>query len=139
MGLIFFLSAQPGLSTELGLIDLIGRKLAHLGTYAALTLLWWWALAPAPGRGPVGTVDPAGRRGAAALAAAVAISFLYAISDEYHQSHVEDRSGSPVDVGIDAVGIALAVWLVRSGRLPALIDRARAAAGRLRAAAGRRR
>ena len=31
MGVIFLLSAQPDLSTGLGLIDLVGRKVVHAG------------------------------------------------------------------------------------------------------------
>jgi VanZ family protein len=44
---------------------------------------------------------------------------LYAASDELHQTFVEGRAGSPVDVAIDAVGVAcgIAAWqLVRSRR-----------------------
>jgi len=99
MAVIFLLSAQPDLSTGLGFWDLVLRKLAHMSVYALLTLLWWRALAPLAGR---------------PLAVAVTIAFLYAISDEYHQSFVEGRSGNPVDVMIDSVGIGLAVWLARS-------------------------
>lgn len=104
MALIFFLSAQAHLGTDLGLIDLIGRKIAHASVYAALTLLWWWALLPL-------RLCPR-----TAVAAAAAISFLYAISDEFHQSFVAGRVGSPIDVGIDSLGIAFACWLVLSGR-----------------------
>ncbi len=110
MALVFFLSAQSHLATDLGLIDLIGRKFVHAGVYAGLTLLWWWALAPLLG----------GRR---ALIAAVAISFLYAISDEYHQSFVEGRVGSPTDVAIDTVGIAFAIWLITGGHLRRFVPR----------------
>lgn len=99
MAVIFALSAQPDLSTGLGFWDLILRKIAHMGTYALLTLLWWRALAPF-------TTRP--------LIAAAVISFLYAISDEYHQSFIEGRHGSPVDVLIDSVGIGLAVLLART-------------------------
>lgn len=99
MGVIFLLSAQPGLSTGLGFWDLILRKLAHIGSFGLLTLLWWRALAPLIGR---------------SLPVAAVISFLYAIGDEYHQSFVEDRNGSPLDVAIDTVGIGIAVLLARS-------------------------
>jgi VanZ family protein len=99
MGLIFYLSAQPDLTTGLGFWDLVLRKLAHLSVYALLTLLWWRALAPI-------TRFP--------LAGAAVIAFLYAISDEYHQSFVAGRHGSPVDVAIDSVGIAAALALARS-------------------------
>ena len=101
MALIFVLSAQPDLSTGLGTWDLVLRKLAHAGVFGALTLLWFRALDPLTPR---------------ALLTAATISFLYAITDEYHQSFVSGRHGSPLDVGIDAVGIGVAVLLVRSRR-----------------------
>ena len=88
MGLIFFFSAQENLATDLGTIDLVGRKLVHMLEYGLLFALWWRALGHRP--------------------AAAAIAFLYAISDEYHQTFVDGRHGSPVDVLIDSTGIALA-------------------------------
>lgn len=98
MVLIFLLSAQSDLSTGLGVWDLILRKLGHAGIYGALTLLWFYALRPFTGRD---------------LLFAAVISLLYAVSDEFHQSFVGGRYGSPVDVGIDAVGIGAAVLLTR--------------------------
>ena len=96
MAVIFALSAQSDLDSGLGLIDFITRKIGHVLSYAALTWMWLWAL-----RDKVS--NP--------LRWAVTISFLYAISDEYHQSHVEGRHGTPIDVAIDSVGIALvAAW-----------------------------
>ena len=104
MAVIFFLSAQPSLDSGLGLADEIGRKLVHLGEYALLTFLWWRALR---------TVMPP--RQAAFVALAVALA--YAASDEYHQSFVEGRTGSPVDWAIDAAGAGLvAGWLVAARR-----------------------
>ena len=101
MALIFFLSHQPDLSSGLGAWDLIGRKIAHAAEYALLCVLWWRALANVTTRGR-------------ALAAAAAISFVYAISDETHQSFIEGRNGTPVDVAIDSLGIAAAgAWLRR--------------------------
>ena len=100
MGLSFFLSAQPDLSTGLGFWDLVLRKLAHMTAFGLLALLWWRAL-------------PGPRRRAGAIAAA--ISLLYALSDEYHQSFVEGRHASALDVVIDGVGIALAYVLARRG------------------------
>jgi VanZ family protein len=112
MGLIFFLSAQSDLDSGLGLVDLVGRKLLHAAEYGLLTVLWTWALAPViTRRGGTGLPD-------AALPAA-AIAFAYAISDEYHQSLVAGRTASPMDVAIDAIGIALALayllWRFRRG------------------------
>jgi len=100
MAVIFWLSAQPGLDSGLGVVDHVGRKLVHVAAYCALTLLWFWALRPAL---------PARR----ALLAAALISLLYAASDEYHQSFVEDRDGRPLDVLIDLVGIVIASLLLR--------------------------
>jgi VanZ family protein len=99
MGLIFFLSAQPDLSTGLGMWDLILRKLAHASFYALLCFLWWRALRPhasAP----------------RAIAAAWLIAVGYAVTDEWHQTFVDGRHGSPVDVLIDAAGAALAAAVV---------------------------
>jgi VanZ family protein len=90
MGVIFAFSAQPDLSSGLGVWDTILRKLAHMAEYGLLWWLWWRAL---------------GYRNAAI---AVAITLAYAVSDEVHQSFVTGRNGTPVDVAIDAAGIALA-------------------------------
>ena len=100
MAVIFWLSAQPGLDSGLGVVDDVGRKLVHVAVYCALTLLWFWTLRP---------VLPTRR----ALLAAGLISLLYAASDEYHQSFVEDRDGRPLDVLIDLVGIVIASLLLR--------------------------
>jgi VanZ family protein len=97
MGLIFFLSAQPDLSSGLGGWDLILRKLAHMAIFGALFLAWAYALRGETSRG--------------ALEVAAALALAYAISDEIHQHHVAGRHGTPVDVGIDALGIAVAAAL----------------------------
>lgn len=101
MALIFFLSAQPDLDSGLGVWDTVLRKLAHLGEYFALTLLWAWALRPVSAR-------------PAPLAAAIAL--LYAATDEYHQSFIAGRAGTPLDVAIDAVGVIAALALLRCHR-----------------------
>jgi VanZ family protein len=103
MAVIFALSAQPDLSSGLGTIDLIGRKIVHAAEYALLCFLWWRALR---------TVVPPQR----ALALAFAVSVAYAASDELHQTFVEGRSGNPVDVAIDTAGAAVAVAAIRRWR-----------------------
>jgi len=90
---IFTLSSIPGLSTGLGTWDTILRKGAHLTEYAVLGALLYRAL----GREPL----------------ALAVGLAYAATDELHQHFVHGRHASPVDVAIDAVGVAagMLVWL----------------------------
>jgi VanZ family protein len=103
MGAIFFLSDQPSLDSGLGAIDLIGRKLIHFAEYALLCFLWWRALA---------TVTSPGR----AAVFAFLIASGYAATDEYHQTFVEGRHGSPIDWGIDSAGAAAAALKLRTVR-----------------------
>jgi VanZ family protein len=100
MAVIYVLAAQPDLSSGLGTLDFYLRKLAHMAEYALLLFLWWRALREHMAERP-------------AIALAAAVTFLYSISDEWHQSFVEGRTGTPVDVALDAVGRAVAVALIR--------------------------
>ena len=106
MALIFFFSAQPDLNSGLGVWDTIGRKLIHAATYGTLFWLWWRALG-------YGNPWPA-----------VAITVLYAASDEYHQTFTEDRHGTSVDVAIDAAGVLIAYLIATRGRSAARRPRA---------------
>jgi VanZ family protein len=99
MAAIFFFSAQPSLSTHLGTIDLIGRKLTHFSEYALLCWLWWRVF-----------VRFTDARRAAWIA--LAVSSAYAATDEFHQTFVEGRHGTPVDWAIDTAGATLAVVLI---------------------------
>jgi hypothetical protein len=102
MGVIFFLSAQPDLNSGLGTLDLIGRKLIHMIEYG---LLWWlWLRA-------FGFARPG-------LAAVFALA--YAATDEFHQTFVHGRGGSPVDWAIDGAGVAVAwvTWRALARRRP---------------------
>ena len=100
MTLIFALSATPDLSTGLGLWDTLLRKLAHITIFG---VLWLTLARAARWRRPI-------------LVTAIAVA--YAISDELHQSFVDGRHGSPIDVAIDAFGIGLAVlaWMLARRR-----------------------
>jgi hypothetical protein len=90
MGLIFFLSAQPDLNSGLGVFDLIGRKLVHATEYGAL---WWLWLRALRFRHPW---------------VAALICLAYSGSDEYHQTFVHGRHGTPVDTAFDMTGVGLA-------------------------------
>jgi VanZ family protein len=101
MAVIFVLSAQPSLDSGLGAVDRVGRKLVHFGSYALLAALWWRAMR---------------RRTTPARAAlwALLLASAYAATDEYHQSHVDGRHGSPLDWAIDTAGAGLAALGLRS-------------------------
>ena len=103
MGLIYFLSAQPDLNSGLGLVDEIGRKLVHMAEYALLWWLWCRALG----------------FGMRAAIVAVVITLAYAATDEFHQTFVHGRVGSPVDWAIDAAGVAIAwtAWAANRRRV----------------------
>ena len=88
---IFALSSIPSLSTGLGTWDTILRKGAHVTEYAVLGGLLYRAL---------------GRE-----ALALATGIVYAATDELHHYFVRGRHASPVDVAIDAVGVAVGMLL----------------------------
>ena len=96
MGVIFWFSAQPAGGHHAWWV-IVFRKLGHITGYALLTALWAWAL-----RGAV-------RR---PVLWAMLISLAYACTDEYHQTFVRGRTGTPMDVVIDAIGIAIAALLI---------------------------
>jgi len=108
MGLIFYLSAQPRLPRVMppGLPQ-IQDVIGHFTVYAVLAVLVWWALRGAGIRHP--------------MLWALAVTVLYGVSDEYHQSFVPNRHPDVFDLTTDFAGavIALSVarWLsVRRGR-----------------------
>lgn len=100
MALIWFFSSQPDLSSGLGIIDLIGRKLIHALEYGVLCLLWWRALRTR-------------LSSSAAVVVALVLAVAYGAVDEYHQTFTEGRNGSPIDVAIDAAGAVVAAGLIR--------------------------
>ena len=98
MGLIFYLSAQTSDPVDRAWWDVLLRKGAHVTEYAVLTGLWWRALRGLGARFP--------------LAIAMVISLGYAATDEFHQTFVDGRKGTPVDVLIDSAGIAIAATVI---------------------------
>ena len=100
MGVIFFFSAQPAGGHHAWWVIAV-RKLGHITGYALLTAAWWWALRGVTGR---------------PLLIAVCIAFAYACTDEFHQTFVSGRTGTPVDVAIDSIGMAIAALLINLRR-----------------------
>lgn len=101
MGVIFYFSAQPDLKSGFeSRLDFILRKAAHIVEYVILTYLAWQAIGD-------------GAKSKKYLIYAVIFSIIYAVSDEYHQTFVRSRIGSPVDVLVDSAGIVIAgiaIW-----------------------------
>lgn len=112
-GIIFILSSIPNLESGLKQ-DFILRKIAHILEYAILTFLLYRALRPEADQFKPGKKEK--RAFAKALILAIIIAFLYALSDEYHQTFVFGREGKLGDVGIDSIGILLVglVWYYKN-------------------------
>ena len=80
------------------------RKAGHVAEYATLALLWFRAFARGRGLAP---------RAASWLALAIAV--VWAFVDEGHQSTLLSRTGSVLDVALDAAGAVGALGVARLG------------------------
>jgi VanZ family protein len=74
----------------------------HVASYALLAYLFRRALGPSPH----------------ATQWAWALTLLYAISDEVHQSFVPGRTARATDVAIDMVGATISLYVLRFPRRP---------------------
>lgn len=102
MALIFYLSSLPHLELtgRYSIYDASLRKLAHLTEFSILCFLWFQAL----NSSPKNRQNP--------LLKAAAISFLYALSDEWHQSLVPSRRAELSDLIFDTLGIGLTIVVI---------------------------
>lgn len=98
---IFYLSSQTS-TADHSTFEVILRKLAHVTEYTILALCWIRAMR---GFGVGGTLG-------GAVAAGIGVTLAYAATDEFHQTFVYGRHGTPVDVLIDSIGMAIAAALV---------------------------
>jgi VanZ family protein len=80
-----------------GFLEFFLRKGAHITEYFILAFLLWQTLASTRLARPW------------VFLLAALLSVLYAASDEWHQSYVPNRTGHPIDVGMDSVGVVLAM------------------------------
>lgn len=99
MAVIFFFSSMPGANSGSGMTlrFLLERKGAHVFEYLVLSLLAFNAFRLAYPK----------ERSGFRVSLAIALSLLYAFSDETHQLFVPGREGKLTDVGIDLIGIVI--------------------------------
>lgn len=100
--LIFLVSDRPKAEIpDYGAWDLLVKKSSHFVAYAIVALLARRAFGSSPLATPL----------------ALLLTFLYAVSDEYHQTFVPGRHGNWIDVLIDTAGglaaLTAAWWLRR--------------------------
>ena len=88
---------------HLDLVHFIIRKLAHLSVYGILSLLWSWVFKP-----------EAENWNTVWVTKVLFICLCAASLDETHQSLIQSRTGSPIDVIIDISGAGLAQVLWRT-------------------------
>ncbi len=96
--IIFYFSSVPDLRITQEWYDIILRKIAHAFVFGVLAGLLSRALA--------GSTAWSNYK---VHVAALTLTFLYACSDEYHQTFVRGRAGSSMDVLIDTAGAWLAL------------------------------
>ena len=107
MCIMFFASSRSALPGPTGpdsLADILYWKTAHVAEYAILASLLW--------RATGGGGGPRIR----SFASSFAVSLLFAVLDECHQTSVTGREGKAVDVAIDSLGVLLALgalWRLR--------------------------
>lgn len=98
MGVIFYFSALPGNGVVgFDLLVFLERKGAHVSEYFILTLLM------------LETLKDKLKNTKQLLFGGGVLSLAYAASDEFHQSFIFGRTSKWSDVGIDAIGIGLAL------------------------------
>jgi VanZ family protein len=100
---LFPVMSQPHIED----IHLFIRKCAHLTEYAILALLLWRALHVSKNKLPAWSWPKVG--------GTLLLVFLYAATDEFHQSFVPTRTARVSDVFIDTAGGAiglLVLWFI---------------------------
>lgn len=103
---IFYFSCQPNLRVTSGPWDFILRKLGHIFEYFLLTIL--------VARAVNSSIIKINNKG---FFLGALFSLFFAVSDEYHQTFIQGRFGTPADVAIDSIGIVLAFVIFKSAEL----------------------
>lgn len=104
MGIIFLFSSQQDVSpTDEFIVNFLFLKSVHVGIYAGLFFLLFR-----------GFYAISGLSFRSQLMLAGGCALLFAISDEFHQTFVPTRGGKIRDVGIDLIGIFLALLYTKT-------------------------
>jgi VanZ family protein len=99
MAAIFFFSSLPASTLPyFGIWDVVVKKGGHMTGYALLGMAYYFAL-------------PASLRRGYRWMLALLMALLFSLSDEFHQSFVQGRTSSLVDVGIDMAGAMIALTI----------------------------
>ena len=99
---------------DMGLLDYIIRKIAHMTEYAVLGALLTGSLVTGTAKkSEIAMVEVEASTEAKSrrkrILAAIVLGILYAASDEFHQYFVPGRLGCVRDVCIDSVGVLIGV------------------------------
>jgi VanZ family protein len=101
MVIIFGFSSIPSVEMPyFSWADVLVKKSGHVIVFSLLALAFWHGLNWKLER----------------LWLAWGLTFLYAVLDEFHQSFVPGRNAWWVDVAIDSIAAALALWIAASWR-----------------------
>src|SRR5680860_1333122 len=104
MAALFFVSYIPGDVMEVTpgfrLLTPSWQNLLHVPAYGGLALSWWWALET-----QLAEKKPR-------LIAAFTLTIMYGLVDEVWQLFIPGRYGSLTDLALDALGAAMALWVV---------------------------
>lgn len=99
MSIIFFFSSRESVAvSNVYTWNFVFFKTLHMIEYAGLYFLLFRAILQS---------DKSNDLKKRALTAAFVLAFLYAVSDEIHQTYVPTREGTFRDVGIDVIGMFL--------------------------------
>lgn len=101
MAVIFYLSSRTGSDLQGMFAFLDSFNFGHLIAYFILSLLFYWALQAHPGKRKIDI-----------RLISVGLSFLYGLTDEWHQSFVPSRSPDPMDILNDVIGATFAMMAV---------------------------
>ncbi len=97
----FLVNDNSKIDSIVEIIDPLIRKLAHFSIY---TIAGFWCI------GLLETFKITDER---KIAISGLIGFLYACSDELHQSFISERAASPLDVTIDTLGFLFGIVLIK--------------------------